>query len=168
MKKQFKLTELRENLAQCERFSHLELLDTNREFYKSVLKEVDGVNYELIYHAAAASVTKRNTEIDRLQRTIYSILPHDEATAIIDGAPLALQRTVLRDKEHVSLKQRLDSARVIRDRLVEKTPTNAVDHAYQIVTAQGSVNQAKKSLYTYLQETRKSRYSHQDIKHRDL
>ena len=126
------------------------------------------MDYERIYNAAARSVTIRDTEIDRLQRTIYGMLPHDDAAAVIDGAPIALQRTVLRDKEHVSLKQRLDSARAVRDRLVEKTPSNAVDHAYQIVAAQGSVNQAKKALYAYLHETRKSRYSHQDTKHSDL
>jgi len=126
------------------------------------------MNFERIYRAAAASVTKRDTEIDRLQRTIYNMLPHDEAVAIIDAAPVALQRTVLREKETVKLKQKLDAARAVRDKIVEKTPDDVVSHAYQVVSAQGSVNQAKKALYMRLHKTSKSRYSHQDTKHRDL
>jgi len=169
MDKQFKLSRVRERLATCEKYSHLPELESARQFCRKILKEVDGVNYETLYRAAAHSVTKRDTEIDRLQRAIYNLLPHDEAEAIIDAAPLPLQRTVIRDKQMVNLKQGLDAARAVRDNLItQKQNEFVVDWAYRIVSAQGSVDQAKKALYMYLRKTAKSRYSDQDNKHRDL
>lgn len=139
------------------------------EFYERILECTPELDYEPLYHAAAKGVTKRNTEIERLQREIYNMLPHDEATAIINDCDMWVGRPVLRDKENVKLKQSLDAARKVRDELVaQKRNEHVVDWAYRIVSAQGAVNQAKKALYMYLQKTSKSRYSHQNIKHRDL
>ena len=160
-------------LGNLERFSHLPELQPNLKLFRRIVARIkysdSKLMFERIYRAAAASVTKRNTEIERLQREIYNMLPHDEAAAIINDCDMWVGRPVLRDKENVKLKQALDAARKVRDGLVaQKRNEFVVDWAYRIVSAQGAVNQAKKALYIHLQKTGKSRYSHQNIKHRDL
>lgn len=167
MPKEFK--ELRERLAACDKYSYLPELQSNRDFYQGILDEIGYVDYEPIYHAAAASVTLRDTEIERLQRAIYNMLPHEEAVEIIDGAPRPLQRNVIRETEMNLLKQKLDAARAIRDKVVAQKSGDVVNHAYRIVSVQGAVEQAKKALYIQL------RKDHVDpgkfgseIKHKDL
>ena len=55
------------------------------------------MNYEKMYKAAAAGVTLRDTEIDRLQRIVFEWIPSEEAIELIDKAPRALQRSVIRE-----------------------------------------------------------------------
>ena len=158
----FDLAEVRKRYATCVEFEHLPELQTAKEYCERILDEVEGGNYKRLYDAATAGVTLRDTEIDRLQRAIYNALPHDQAAAIIDEAPRALQRNVLRDDELVRLKQKLDDARSVRDKLIDQKQREYVlDWAYRITSAQGAVNQAKKALYIKLrksgQETSRNR-----------
>lgn len=169
MSLRFKLAELRENLATCEKYSHLPELQPRADFCKDILDEVEDKNYESIYHAAAAGVTLRDTEIDRLQRVIYGMLPHKEAAEIIDAAPRPLQRNVIRETEMNELKQKLDDARAIRDKAVAKKSDDVVNHAYRIVSTQGAVEQAKKALYIQLREDYVDPFKFgSEVKHRDL
>ncbi len=166
----FDLVELRKRYADCVRFEHLPELKANREFYERILDEVDGKNYESLYHSTTKSVTLRDTEIDRLQRVIYNMLPHNEAVEKINAAPRAFARNVIRENEMNELKQKLDAARIVRDKLItQKKSEYVVDWAYRIVSAQGSVDQAKKALYI---QTRKDHLNpHKfgsEVKHKDI
>jgi len=67
------------------------------KFYERILECVPDIDYESIYRAAAAGVTMRNTEIDRLQRIIYDNVPN--AVELINEAPQALGRNVVREHE---------------------------------------------------------------------
>lgn len=159
----FDLAEVRERYATCVRFEHLPELQDAKERYERILDEVESGNYKRLYDAAVKGVSKRDTEIDRLQRAIYNLLPHEEAAAIIDEAPQALARNVIRETETTKLKQKLDAARVVRDKLIKQKQTEyVVDWAYRIVSAQGAVNQAKKALYIQTRKTNK------DVAHKDL
>jgi len=167
----FDLVELRKRLATCKAFSHLPELQANKEFYEGILAEVEDKNYESIYRAAAANVTKKITEIDRLQRAIFESLPYDKAVEIIDAAPVEHGRMIIRDTEANKFKQELEAARVIRDKLVEQKQTEyVVQWAYRITSAQGSVDQAKKALYMHLRANRKNSMipGGRNVKHRDL
>lgn len=166
----FKLTELRKKLAMCEKYSHLPELQSNRESYKRILDEVDSKNYEQIYHAATKGVTLRDTEIDRLQRIIYNLLSHDEAVEKINAAPLALARNVIRETEMNLLKQKLDAARVVRDKLVaQKQDEYTIDWAHRITSTQAAVDQAKKALYIQMRKNYVNPFSFgAEVKHRDL
>lgn len=167
----FDLTELRKRYADCVRFEHLPELTANRELYESILDEIDSKNYRSLYNAATAKVTKSITEIDRLQRAIFEALPCEKAVEIIDAAPTEHSRMIIQDMEAKKLKQALDTARETRDKLVAKKQIEfVVDWAYQITSAQGVVNQAKKALYIHLYANRKNSMipGGHDIKHKDL
>lgn len=138
------------------------------KFYERILECTPEVDYERLYNAAAHGVTKRNTEIERLQREIYNMLPHDEAAAIINDCDMWVGRPLFREKVAVELKKKLDATRAIRDKVIEQKSDDVVGHAYRVVSVQGAVDQAKKALYMELRKTSKSRYSHQDVKHKDL
>ena len=167
----FDLVELRKRYADCVRFEHLPELKANREFYERILDEVDGKNYESLYDSTAKSVSRGITEIDRLQRAIFENLPLEKAVEIIDAAPMAHGRMIIRDKEAIELKQKLEVAREARDKLVaQKQNEYIVQWAYRITSAQGSVDQAKKALYMHLRANRKNSMipGGHDVKHKDL
>jgi len=167
----FDLTELRKRYADCVRFKHLPELKRAREFYESILDEVEGGNYKKMYDGAAHSVTEHDIEIDRLQRAIFENLPLEKAVEIIDAAPMPHGRMIIRDKEAVKLKQELEVAREARDKLVaQKQNEFVVQWAYRITSAQGSVDQAKKALYMHLRANRKNSMipGGHDVKHKDL
>jgi len=167
----FNLVELRKRYADCVRFEHLPELKANREFYERILDEVDGKNYESLYESAASSVTDGNMEIDRLQRAIFNALPYEKAIEIIDAAPMKHGRRIMRDTEACKLKQDLEAARAVRDKIITQKQTEyVVDWAYRITSAQGSVDQAKKALYMHLRANRKDSLTPggSDIKHKDL
>ena len=167
----FDLAELRKRYADCVRFEHLPELETNRKLYESILDEVDGKNYESLYDSTAKNVSRGITEIDRLQRAIFENLPLEKAIEIIDAAPQAHGRMIIRDKEAVELKKELDAARALRDKVVAKdSDDDVVAFAYRVVSVQGSVDQAKKKLYMHLRANRKNSMTPggHNIKHRDL
>lgn len=138
------------------------------KFYERILECTTAIDWEFLYNSAAHAVTKRNTEIERLQREIYNMLPHDEAAAIINDCDMWVGRPLFREKVAVELKKKLDATRAVRDKVIEQKSDDVVGHAYRVVAVQGAVDQAKKALYMELRRTSKSRYSHQDIKHKDL
>jgi len=159
----FDLADVRESYATCVEFEHLPELKTAKDRCEKILDEVEGGNYKRLYDAAASSVSLRDAEVDRLQQAIFESLSYEKAVEIIDAAPIALGRRIIRDSEAAKLKQKLDVARAVRDKIVTKSEIkNEVDRAYQIVAAQGSVNQAKKALYVHL------RAIGRDTKHKDL
>ena len=167
----FGLTELRERYATCVKYEHLPELDANREFYESILDEVESKNYESLYNSATHSVTEHGIEIDRLQRAIFEALPYEKALEIIDAAPVKHGRRIIRDKEACKFKQELDAARALRDKVVAKdSDDDVVAFAYRVVAVQGSVNQAKKKLYMHLRANRKNSMipGGRDVKHKDL
>jgi hypothetical protein len=167
----FDLVELRKHYANCVRFEHLPELQARRDFYESILDEVDGKNYESLYNSAAKTVSRGITEIDRLQRAIFENIPLEKAVEIIDDAPMAHGRMIIRDKDAIKLKQELEVAREARDKLVaQKQNEFVVQWAYRITSAQGSVDQAKKALYMHLRANRKNSMipGGHNVKHKDL
>ena len=167
----FDLADVRETYATCVEFEHLPELQSAKERCEKILDEVEGKNYEHLYNSACTSVQEKVIEIDRLQRAIFESLPLEKAVEIIDAAPVEHGRMIIRDTEATKLKQELDTARALRDKVVAKDSNDdVVAFAYRVVAVQGSVDQAKKALYMHLRANRKNSMipGGRDIKHRDL
>jgi len=167
----FDLADVRESYATCVEFEHLPELKTAKDRCEKILDEVEGQNYKSLYDSACSSVQEKVIEIDRLQRAIFESLPLEKAFEIIDAAPVEHGRMIIRDEEATKLKQELDAARTVRDKVVAKNSRDdVVAFAYRVVAIQGSVDQAKKKLYMHLRANRKNSMipGGRDVKHRDL
>jgi len=167
----FDLADVRKTYATCVEFEHLPELKAAKERCEKILDEVEGGNYKKLYDSACSGVQEKVIEIDRLQRAVFENLPYEKAVEIIDAAPVAHGRMIIRDTEATKLKQELDSARTLRDKIVSKDSSDdVVAFAYRVVAVQGSVDQAKKKLYTHLRSNRKNSMipGGRDVKHRDL